>query len=321
MANINKVRHNFSKNRKTYLSAHNSQIALIFIATLILVAPNLKAQRNNQFSISHSDYQTVVSYEWSNYGIGLSRLASDKYGLGVLAKNIDFNLKKWNFSPFFSGEFTLSRGLSIEQLSGGVGFGYFDYRIGGWLLSVNSRLWTNLSDFVTYSTGNYSVGNLSLSLGLRLSNQYKKNISNWYFLSNPEYYWEKLLRESYLSDKTGKMDYLIVSGGKKLFPGEMDLQWSQGIYINLEQSYNSFAFTENLSWNDISISTVTKNFWLTKVLVRAQADKWEVGLIGIFNHENRYGLMLGYSSDTYYGLEIMTPSNGSRLTLRLLTEW
>jgi len=315
------VKDNFSQNRKAYLSACHSPIIVILIAIIFLIAPDLKAQRNNQLSVSHSDHQTVVSYQWSNYGIGLSQLEPDKYGFGVMAKDVDFNLEKWNFSPFFSGEFTISGGLTPEKLSGGVGLRYLDYRIGGWLLTINSSLWTNLSNFVTCSNGNYSVGNLSLSLGLSLSNNHEKTISNWYFLSNSEYYWEKLIRGSYLSDKGGNMDYLIVSGGKKLFPGKMDLQWSQGIYINLDKPYNSLAFTENFTWNGISISAVTKNFWLTKVLVRAQSGEWELGLIGSFNHERSYGLMIGYNSDTYYGLEIMSPGNGSQLNLRLRTEW
>lgn len=296
--------------------ARASFVFAIIAGTIFLVSPSPRA--DTFLSLGYDNGNLFGTLELEAFGLGASRFEGGSLGLGLSIKDLEVGLDKWKLSPFFFGGYSVSRGLIPEHTFGGVSLEYFDYQIGGYLISVDSTLWANLNDYGAVGEGSFSIGNIDLSLGLRLGTTAPSLHRRWYpriDYSN----WQELISGSYPARSLS--NHILLSGGERLFPDEIGVKWSQGLLFNLEERHNYLRLVEEVSWKGNRLSAIINNLRVEKLLAYINLDPLGAGFVGSFKEPSRYGFKLDYDSDIYYGLEVTTPVDEFELRVNFLTRW
>ncbi len=292
---------------------------LLVIAGLVLsFMPPVSAENSLSFTYDNGDL--FGGLELGNFGLGGSRFGDDSFGLALSVKDVELGLDKWKIRPFVLGEYSISEGFRPKNTFGGVNLQYFDYQIGGYLISFDSTLWANLTSYKVLGNGSYSIGNIDLSLSFGSGLVTTSYSPGWYPRVDPSN-WQELLSSSYLGAARSLSDHFLLSGGKKLFPGEIGIKWSQGVLFDPGETIGPLGFVEELSWKGNRLSAIIKNLQLEKLLVHIRIESLGAGFISSFDEPVRYGLMLDYDSDVYFGLEVTTPAEEFEPSLSFLARW
>lgn len=294
-----------------------------FISITLVTIFSTPARGTNSLFFSYSKESVFTRLDFNGFGLGVFKNDENLIQTGLSLKKIKVGGGKWKVSPFLSGGFSFSEGLVLEETVGGAKLEYLDYQIGGWLFSVDTCIWTDLADYRTWGVGSYSIGNVEMNFGFTLSTEKMRNSDLWYPRINTNY-WDKLLGVSFLSPSNFGSDYLVLTGAKKLFPSGPGIKWSQGLYFDLEEKGGSSpCLIGNVSWNNNNLSAIIKNLRILGFLGYFRLDSLGLGggVMGRFDETFRYGVLLDYSTEQYYGIEVLTAAGSSNFTINLFSRW
>lgn len=302
------------------LSKVISRTLVVLIGFLLIVVSAGVRSSGATLSVSYPDSTLIYSFGLETVEVGLTRGSGGDFGIGLApGKEWALSWANIDFKPFVSGNPSVRDGFDLSGLTGGVKASYFDYRIGGWALSVDSRIWLDSAGYRVASRGSYSLGNLNLDYEAQFETGTGK-ISRWYPPGESNY-WKSLLTgvPSYLGNLEG--NYAVLTGERKFSLEGKELRWSQGIHLDSFGSEVILGLLGKVRYRESTFSVLIEELTFTRWKLNLAGEDMSIGFIKSPGKRDGYGLSLSYRGDKRFDIEILGAQNDPATTVKLKVWW
>lgn len=256
----------------------------------------------------------------NGYGLGMRRTPGGRYGLGLsLSEELLPETGNWEIRPFSTGLLHPGKKPEWDTVTVGINTNYFDYRIGGWTLSVDSLFWLNTSGYRLASNGAFSVGKVNLNYELRTSDSMSDE--HFWFPRSGESEFTHLYRGSLTGIRAPGENYLTASGGKSIPLGDNRLTWTQGVSLDYQGRTANLAMGTDISYRGSSLAFLIDNLRLKSWSLRLKGDKISIGYLSIGDYRDWQGVSIGYHDDIEFGLELLRKGVNSGNRINLVARW
>lgn len=293
-------------------------LSAFLVVSLLACSP--RAMGQGALSLSTYEPSFLADISLNGYGLGMKRASGGSYGLGLsLTEELLPETGDWEFRPFLSATLPPGEEPELDQLTAGIDTSYFDYRIGGWTLSVDSLFWMNRSSQRLASSGAFSVGNINLSYELGVSGE--GSDSSFWFPRVKESEFTHLYKESLAGIENPQGNYLTLSGGNVFTVEEERLTWTQGVSLDYRKEPASLTMGTDISYKGSSLSFLVDQLRLARWSLELKWDKIIMGYMSSGNFHDWQGVLLGYRGDIEFDLEFARKSSNSDSKLNLVVRW
>ncbi|MCF7875472.1 hypothetical protein K9M06_00300 [Candidatus Bipolaricaulota bacterium] len=286
---------------------------------VILISGGAKSA-GAKLSVSYPDSTLIYSFELETVDVGLARGSGGNFGIGLASgEEWDLSWANIDFKPFVAGNASVLDGFDLSGITGGVEANYFDYRIGGWALSVDSRIWLDSAGFRLASRGSYSLGNLNLGYEAQFETGTGK-IDRWYPPGEANY-WKSLLTgiPSYIGNLDG--NYAVLTGERKFTLTGKDFRWSQGFHLDSFRGEVILGLLGKVTYRESTFSLLIEELTLTRWKLNLTGEDMSIGFIKSPGRRDGYGLSLSYRRDKRFDIEILGAQNDPATTVKLKIWW
>jgi len=292
-------------------------LGLVFLFTSIYPAPVLRGR--TKLTLGFPDFSGFADLDLYGFKLGLTRFPDSQMGLGLgLGDQRSVSFGNWKLSPFLTGTFSPGETPSPKDLSGGLGARYFDYRIGSWALSSNSRVWVGTTGYKIAGSGSFSLGNLSLAYDLQYESG-SENRTSWYPVGEGSP-WTGLSRQSILGFENLTGSHLTLYGERRISIGEESLKWSQGIDLDSRGDPGTLGLVTRIGYRDSFVMAEVNGLGLSAWTVTLTGDKLSIGFTESSGDNGGYGLSVGYRGERTIGLTVIRkkyePESAVTMTIR-----
>ncbi len=291
---------------------------LLFFILFIAAGP---ASGKSELSLTYPGPGVRADLETGPLSFGLFRSREGDYGFGLAPGQWgSFSWKGFELKPFLvGGKFFSTGSLSLTDFTGGLESSYFDYRIGGWAFSSESRLWFDTRSFSLSSYGAYTLGNLNLEFDIVFGTD--PDAGNRWYPAREKGYWKALFRRDFGYFNPAYRRYFFLGGERRFSLGGVKFKWSQGINLDSRGDGVTLGVMGQLSHEGSKFAFLVEESVIRSWRLVLSGANLDIGFVGATQSGSGYGLSLTYRGERKLTVELLQEKDLAATRINMSLRW